>query len=125
MHAADPLVRVRQLIALAGNNPSSEEARTAAYLACKAIREQGLVLLAPGDPRLLPRPASPPPPSPPPRPEPSKRPAAPTSSRWMRIHIRRGTQCRGCSTDLPKGERVWWRQGQGCRCLGCGKGTAA
>jgi hypothetical protein len=46
--------KARKLIALAGNNPSAEEARTAAWQACRIIREGALVLLAPDDPRLRP-----------------------------------------------------------------------
>lgn len=43
--------RVAKLIALA-SSPNEHEARTAAYQACRIIRENGLVVLAADDPRL-------------------------------------------------------------------------
>ncbi len=43
--------KVEKLIALAASS-NENEARTAAFHACRLIREAGLVVLAPGDPRL-------------------------------------------------------------------------
>lgn len=48
------LERVGQLIGMTGSS-SEEEARTMALTACRLIREHGLVVLEPSDPRLYAR----------------------------------------------------------------------
>lgn len=121
--------KIMRLIALAGNNPSAEEARTAAHLACKAIRGGGLVLLERSDPRLMARgwsPPPPPPPPPPPRPQPppqktyadaKAKAEAPTPRK--RILLRFPGFCRVCKQDIPADEPAWWASGAGCICEGC------
>lgn len=130
--------KVMRLVALAGNNPNENEARTAAYLACKAIRESGLVLLEPTDPRLRlgtggwgsppPRPEPPPrrpePPPPPPRNayQEAKERAQQAKARPLprkQITLQFDDACRGCRVRLEAGERAWWRKGDGCLCDDC------
>lgn len=135
------LDRIQKLIALAGNNASVEEARTAAYLAVKAIRDGRYVLLAPDDPRLLPPPrprADPwdwgstwdPPASPPPRPQPrpAPRPAPPppppaansdSDLPYKLITLQFPGWCTRCKARIPEGARAYWRKGDGCVCVAC------
>lgn len=135
--------KVLKLIALAANNSSENEARTAALLACKAIAAERLVLLLPTDPRLALH-ASPPATWPPPGWAPSEwqHPGSPTSSTaWKkstqsprpdpspddprRISVRFESRCVVCSLTLPEGTRAWWRKGDGCWCLAHGKSREA
>ena len=127
--------KVQKLIALAGNNPNENEARTAAFLACKAIREAGLVLLEKSDPRLSMRSWAPPPrPEPPPRrPEPpppprpqqtyadAKRKAEAAAAEAREIPLRFDSICQGCRAKLGVGEWAWWVKGRGIWCTTCGR----
>lgn len=124
------LQRVQKLIALAGNNPNENEARTAAYLAVKAIVAGGFVLLEPHDPRLLlgawapPRPTSAARPAPTtPRPAPRPAPAPVPDDEPRRIRARFSSSCFVCDAQIAEGDRVYWRKGGGCWCLAHGKGA--
>jgi len=115
--------KVMRLIALAGNNPNENEARTAAFLACKAIREGGLLLVAKDDPRLRgSRGAPPPPPRPqPPPPPPSyaeaKRQAQSPPRKLITLQF--PGWCKVCRKDIPADSKAWWLKGDGCVCVGC------
>lgn len=112
--------RVMKLVMLA-SSPNENEARTAAFLACKAIREGKLLVLSPDDPRLRVRPAPPPPP--PPRPEPPPRQAyqdaKAKAKERKRIFLKFDGWCRTCRKDLGEGTAAWWASGEGVICERC------
>ena len=53
--------KVLKLVRLAASAPDSEEARTAASMACRLIAEHGLLIMKPSDLVQMPSPAPPPP----------------------------------------------------------------
>lgn len=109
---SDIPARVQKLIALAGS-PVEEEARTAAWLACKLIRDNGLrvVGITPWEPRPYVEPA--PPPSPP------AESGDPPKER--RITARFDSFCKACRKPIKKGEWVFWTKGFGAKHEACGK----
>ena len=106
MDRAKLLLRVHQLIALAGSDFEGE-ARTAAALACKLIRENGLFVLA-----EIPAPQIPPPP---PVYEP------PTEPRVRRVIIRAkfDSLCQECGDEIWAGSRCAYAKGHGAVHVGC------
>ena len=105
--------KVTKLIALTASD-RMEEARTAAYLACKAIREKGLIVVA-----ELPRDVPPPPPAPPPwqarKPDyyTSDAPAAKV------IRAKFDSACKDCRSEIFAGETCVWIKGQGVWHMEC------
>lgn len=111
--------RVMKLVMLA-SSPNENEARTAAFLACKAIREGGLLIVSSEDPRLRGRAAPPPPPPPPPRPkEPPPKPKEPPPVKRRLISVLYESWCKTCRVHLPVGTEAWWAANQGVVCRGC------
>lgn len=104
--------RVMKLVMLA-SSPNEHEARTAAFLACKAIREGRLLVLSPEDPRLRGRAEAPPPP--PPKPKPKEEP--PPKRRLIAV-LYEGW-CKTCRVHLPVGTKAWWAANKGVICQGC------
>jgi hypothetical protein len=92
-------MRVSQLVALAGS-PATEEARTAAYQACRLIRERGLQVIDPAE-----------------KTEPA--PASETSPCWRTITVRHQGQCRACGGPVVPGVRAAWLRGYGLEHVGC------
>jgi hypothetical protein len=137
MSGSKDLLKVQQLIALALGS-DGEEARTAAALACRLIRDKGLVLMAPDDQRLLP-PApvawSPPPapaqpssssPRPSATPDPSTSSIPPVDQAaedvWIqarRIRIKYLSVCRFCWKNVSVGEYAFWASKEGVICENC------
>jgi hypothetical protein len=106
----DPVVRARKLIMLAAS-PYEGEARTAAYLACRLIREHNIQLGRSAAPTPAP---SPPRPTPPP----AKRRVRQV---WDRPMVAKyGGSCLHCSRWFRPGDRIHWRKQVGAVCLQCG-----
>lgn len=103
MNAAT-LEKVRKLIALAGS-PYEEEARTAAFLACKMIRELGLSFA-----QAQPAPPAPPPPS-------VDREAHHGKPRHMPLKY--AGSCRQCGEWIEEGSWAYWTKGEGVVCENC------
>jgi hypothetical protein len=122
--------RAMKLVMLA-SSPNEHEARTAAFLACKAIREGRLVLLHPDDPRLHARAESPPreqktrDPEARAREEQKQRQAyqdakARTKAKDRKlIELRFDGWCRSCRVGIPAGQEAWWASGEGVLCGRC------
>lgn len=99
--------KARKLIALTSSS-HIEEARTSAYLACKLIRENGLLVVA-----ELPRPQAPPPWSPPPASsyEPPKQ--------WRAIRVKHAGRCIECRQWIEPGNAALWQKGTGIKHARC------
>lgn len=110
--------KVMKLIALAGS-PNENEARTAAWMACQAIREGGLQVVASTAWRAPPPPPPPRPEPPPPPPRPSYADAKKQAVERKRITLRYDGWCKVCRTDIPAGAEAWWAAGEGCVCKRC------
>lgn len=107
--------RAMKLVMLA-SSPNEHEARTAAFLACRMIREGKLLLLSPEDPRLRAR-AAPPPPPPRPEPPPAQKAREPKARKL--IELRFDGWCRACRVGIPAGQEAWWASGEGVLCGRC------
>jgi len=92
--------KVTRLIALSASD-HPEEARTSAYLACKMIREKGLIVVA-----ELPLQAAPAPPPSACREERDKQPKI--------IRAKFDSLCLDCRAQIYVGERCVWIKGRGC-----------
>lgn len=150
MSATKAVERVQQLVALAGNNPNEHEARTAAYQACRIIREQGLVVVTKAEAERL-RPSALDdliadmqrqaaeatrkateaweaeqaartwPESPKPKRTRPKKEPSPGCERH-RVDRAPGVGCAGCSRSIPKDEHYWSvKGGRWPLCDGCFK----
>lgn len=107
--------KIMRLVALA-SSPNEHEARTAAWMACKAIREGGLVLVPVESARQRP-PPPPPRPEPPPRPNYADAKAKATARKLIVLQFK--GWCRTCRQDIPAGAEAWWAKGDGCVCTRC------
>jgi hypothetical protein len=114
------LDRILKLIALTAS-PNENEARNAAFLATKLIREHKIVLRDPGSapaqhvrfPTPQPRPQPPPP-----RPPPVNRPTKLNDfmgRTWNRYPANRfdDSFCRNCGEQIPMGTPATWLKGEG------------
>ena len=99
--AAGLLSRIQKLIALTAS-PFLVEARTAAFTACRLIREHGLTVAEPAAIELR-------------RSSPSVEP----DTRRRPIPSRFDGRCRICGYRYQVGETVWWVRGQPTICEGC------
>jgi len=96
------LERVTKLVALSSSD-RIEEARTASYLACKLIRENGFVVTdRQFPPHAAPKPAA----------------KQPQAARTV-IRSRYTSYCRTCGTAIREGARVAWAPGRGAICIEC------
>lgn len=112
------LDRVKKLIALTASS-NENEARNAAYLACRLIREHGYdvvpkvtvaaraVFTSDGWDEAIRRAYE----SVYVKPEPG----------WRSIRSKYDAKCVACGCVVDQEEQVWWKQGYGVRCLMCGK----
>lgn len=95
-----PLDKVHKLIALS-SSPYEEEARTAAIMACRLIREHGFIVITAGSDRAE---------------EETKgsyhqRDAPPD---WMLIFAKYGGRCKVCHKYYDVDDPVYWKKGGGC-----------
>jgi hypothetical protein len=125
------LVRCHQLIALSSSS-YEEEARSAAFLACKLIRELGFVVVLPREayqreqsydqrhPRQEAPPPAPPPPPPPAEPK-SKRTSVAKKHGYYCIPSKYdNSKCKHCTKNNVIGELVWWKpEVKGVYCDAC------
>ncbi len=113
--------KIMRLVMLA-SSPNEHEARTAAWMACKAIREGGLMLVPVESARSRPPPPPPRPEPPPPPPRSSyadaKAKATDSVERKLIVLQFKGW-CRSCRKDIPAGAEAWWAKGDGCVCTRC------
>jgi hypothetical protein len=108
---ADVLKEIRHLVALAGSdNPN--EARNAAFEACKRIREHDVVLSLPGSSAATINPAMPPPP---PGPwSPNAPPVVPhrrgfaNPEKYELVRIKNPVRCGMCSEIISPHEMAYW-----------------
>lgn len=98
---ADPLERIRKLLALATNNTFQEEARSAAHKAALLIKEHGIVLYMPG---TAPGPTPRQPFTPPPRPGPPMTEHRVITSQYAGV-------CGECAKPYQIGHRIAWMRG--------------
>jgi hypothetical protein len=102
------LDRILKLIAMSAS-PHGEEARTSAYLACRAIREHGFrVSLAKEEPKG----------------RSSGRGPEAGPPKWHRIKVKHAGRCVVCRLEIGEGVAAFWLRGTGVRHLDCDtKGT--
>lgn len=103
-----PLEKIRKLIALAGSS-SEEEARTAAYHACRLIREHDVKIGAStsandswSSPAAHYAAASRPPPGPPPA----------KTGEYVRIRTKFESTCRHCGKSIRVEDEMAWSKGK-------------
>ena len=99
------VARVADLIALA-NSPNEHEARTAAWMAARLIRDHRLTVAPDQEPSAQPRP-------------PSGQPGAPQGT-TRAIRSRFAGRCRVCGERFSEGTTVFWVRGQGASHVACG-----
>ncbi len=111
--------KIMKLIALTAS-PNENEARNAAFLACRLIREGGLEVVEHRDPvsyedlfRKAAEAAY--------RPPTYARPYQPPKQQWHAIRAQFGSKCGGCGCVIEVGEQIWWKRDCKARCLICGK----
>ncbi len=109
--------KIMKLIALTAS-PNENEARNAAFLACRLIREGGLEVVERREER---------------RDIPNMyayedmirkaytRPHQPPKQQWHAIRAQFGSKCGGCGCAIDVGEQIWWKRDCKARCLICGK----
>ncbi len=118
--------KIMKLIALTAS-PNENEARNAAFLACKMIREQKLevverdVMPSPVSYEDLFRKAAEAAYARPYQPTAYARPYQPPKQEWHSIRARFVTRCGGCDCAIDVGEQIWWKKDCKARCLICGK----
>jgi hypothetical protein len=99
----DIVDKVRKLVALTASD-REEEARTAAYLACKLIRQHSLVISYVGF-----------------EPTRKKTPMPRAKDPWRIIKAKFSGYCRSCGEDWDEGQTIVWAKGEGARCIDCGR----
>lgn len=117
--------KIRKLIALTAS-PNENEARNAAFLACKMIREQKLEVV---EREAMPiysyddlfRKAAEAAYSRPYQPPAYTRPYQPPKPEWHAIRAKFTSKCGGCDCEIEVGEQIWWKKDCKARCLICGK----
>ncbi len=118
--------KIMKLIALTAS-PNENEARNAAFLACKMIREQKLEVVeceampSPVSYEDLFRRAAEAAYSRPYQPPVYSRTYQPPKPEWHAIRSKYYSLCDGCGCTIDEGEQIWWRKGCRARCLICGK----